>query len=104
MVAAVSGAIASAAAKSLTTVLDNPAMEKLAARTVEQLPTAAPYLLHVQPGLLSLNVNCPGGLVAALGITLIESALHILNDMRTFADAGVAVAQDGPGAGIQKQN
>lgn len=103
LAAAVSGAIASAAAKSMTIVLDNPDMEKLSAQTVGQLPAVSPYLLHVQPELLSLNVNCPGGLVAALGITLIDAALHILNDMRTFADAGVAVAQDGPGAGIQKQ-
>lgn len=104
LAAAVGGAIASAAARSLTIVLDNPDMEKLAAKAVEQLPAASPYLLHVQPELLSLNVNCPGGLISALGISLIEAALHILNDMRTFADAGVAVAQDGPGAGVQKQN
>lgn len=104
LAAAVSGAVASAAAKSMTIVLDNPDMEKLTAQAVEQLPAASPYLLHVQPELLSLNVNCPGGLVSALGIALIEAALHILNDMRTFADAGVAVAHDGPGAGIQKQN
>lgn len=104
LAAAVSGAVASAAARSMTIVLDNPDMEKLTAQAVEQLPAASPYLLHVQPELLSLNVNCPGGLVSALGIALIEAALHILNDMRTFADAGVAVAHDGLGAGIQKQN
>ncbi len=104
LAAAVSGAVASAAARSMTIVLDNPDMEKLTAQAAEQLPAASPYLLHVQPELLSLNVNCPGGLVSALGIALIEAALHILNDMRTFADAGVAVAHDGLGAGIQKQN
>lgn len=104
LTAAISGAVASAAARSMTIVLDNPDMEKLTTQAVEQLPAASPYLLHVQPELLSLNVNCPGGLVSALGIALIEAALHILNDMRTFADAGVAVAHDGLGAGIQKQN
>lgn len=103
LAAAVKGAIAAAASKSMTIVLDDPEMEQLAAEAVEQLPAASPYLFHVQPELLSLDVNCPGGLVAALGLTLIEASLHILNDMRTFADAGVAVAQDGPGAGVQKQ-
>ena len=85
----------------MTIVLDNPDIENMAADCIEEIPAAAPYLLHVQPELLKLDVDCPGGLVAALGITLAEAALHMVNDMRTFADAGVAVAEDGPGAGIE---
>ena len=88
----------------MTIVLDNPDIENMASDCIEEIPAAAPYLLHVQPELLKLDVDCPGGLVAALGITLAEAALHMINDMRTFADAGVAVAEDGPGAGIQKQH
>lgn len=104
LTAALQGIIASAAGNSMTIVLDNPDIENMAADCVEEIPAAAPYLLHVQPELLKLDVDCPGGLVAALGITLAEAALHMINDMRTFADAGVAVAEDGPGAGIQKQH
>ncbi|MDO4204867.1 MAG: nicotinate-nucleotide--dimethylbenzimidazole phosphoribosyltransferase [Selenomonadaceae bacterium] len=102
--AAIRGIISTAAGCSMTIVLDNPDVEKIAADCTTALPAAAPYLLHVQPELLKLEVNCSGGLVAALGITLAEAALHMVNDMRTFADAGVAVAEDGPGAGVQKQH
>ncbi len=104
LLSAVRGIISTAAANAMTIILDNPEMEKMAAGCIENVPAAAPYLLHVQPELLKLDVNCPGGLVAALGITLAEAALHMVNDMRTFADAGVAVAEDGPGAGVQKQH
>ncbi|WP_196599453.1 nicotinate-nucleotide--dimethylbenzimidazole phosphoribosyltransferase [Pectinatus frisingensis] len=38
-----------------------------------------------------------------IGLILIEGALHMLNDMKTFAEAAVAVANDGPGAGRQKE-
>lgn len=102
--AALQGITAAAAKNCATVVLDDPAVEKMAADFTETLPAAKPYLLHVQPELLRLGVNCPGGLVAALGITLAEAALHMVNDMRTFAAAGVAVAEDGPGAGVQKQH
>ena len=40
----------------------------------------------------------PGGLIASLGFELIDASLHILNDMRTFAETKVATATDGPGA------
>ena len=53
--------------------------------------------------LLTMGITCPGGLIASLGMGLVEAALHILNDMRTFAETRVAVASDGPGAGRQLQ-
>lgn len=37
-----------------------------------------------------------------VGLILIDGALHMLNDMKTFAEAAVSVANDGPGAGRQK--
>lgn len=37
-----------------------------------------------------------------VGMILIDGALHMLNDMKTFAEASVAVANDGPGFGRQK--
>ena len=50
-----------------------------------------------------MDITCPGGLVASLGFGLVEASLHVLNDMRTFAETRVAVASDGPGAGRQQQ-
>jgi len=44
------------------------------------------------------------GTGAALGMTLIDGSLHVLNDMKTFAEARVAIAQDGPGAQTQRSN
>ena len=38
---------------------------------------------------------------AVLGISLIHAALHVLNDMKTFGEAAVSVAEDGPGALVQ---
>ena len=38
-----------------------------------------------------------------IGLILIDASLHMLNDMKTFAEAAVAVANDGPGAGRQKE-
>ena len=34
---------------------------------------------------------------------IVDAALHMLNDMKTFAEARVAVADDGPGAGRQTE-
>ena len=50
-----------------------------------------------------LSVPCMGVLActACLGIKIIDAALHMLNDMKTFAEARVSVANDGPGAGRQ---
>ena len=33
-----------------------------------------------------------------MGMSIIKASLHVLNDMKTFGEAEVAVAQDGPGA------
>jgi nicotinate-nucleotide--dimethylbenzimidazole phosphoribosyltransferase len=47
---------------------------------------------------LHLNMRLGEGTGAALGMALIDAGLHVLNDMKTFGEAEVAVAQDGPGA------
>ena len=41
------------------------------------------------------------GVGAVLGISLIHAALHVLNDMKTFGEVAVSVAEDGPGALVQ---
>jgi nicotinate-nucleotide--dimethylbenzimidazole phosphoribosyltransferase len=44
--------------------------------------------------LLNLNMRLGEGTGAALGITLVEAAVKVLNEMATFADAGVSEATE----------
>ena len=53
------------------------------------------------PVYLYLGMNVGEGVGAALGISLIQAALHVVNDMKTFGEAQVSVAEDGPGALVQ---
>ena len=99
--AALLGAISAAAARRCLVVLDDPLTESVA-RCAESLsPTLAPYLLHVQPDYLALSLDAGGGIAASLGMRLVDAALHMENDMKTFAETAVAVAADGPGKGRQ---
>ena len=99
--AALLGAISAAAARRCLVVLDDPLTESVA-RCAERLsPTLAPYLLHVQPDYLALSLEAGGGIAASLGMRLVDAALHMENDMKTFAETAVAVAADGPGKGRQ---
>lgn len=65
------------------------------------VPDIAPYAMFVCPDYLDLNITTGGGCICALGMKLIDAALQMMKDMKTFAEAGVAIATDGPGAGIQ---
>ena len=47
---------------------------------------------------LELDLAANAGVGAALGMSLLTASLHMLNDMKTFGEAEVAVAQDGPGS------
>ncbi len=108
------GVIVGAAAHKTAVVLDNlvtAAAGLLAARVV---PAAAAYLIgsHYSrltlqktaldlsdvPAYLHLALQDREGAGAALGITILDASLHMLNDMKTFGEADVAVAQDGLGA------
>lgn len=71
--------------------------------SVEPAHKEALALLNL-PAYLQLDMNLGEGTGAALGMSLITAALHVLNDMKTFGEAKVAVAQDGPGALKQSQN
>ena len=102
-VAALLGAIIAGARNSALIVLDDEATE-IVARYAEALcPALRPYLLHTQPKLLRLDITASGGYIACLGFKIIDAALHILNDMKTFAETRVSVADDGPGAGRQEE-
>lgn len=37
------------------------------------------------------------GLGSAMGLSVVDASLHMLNDMKTFGEATVTVAEDGPG-------
>ncbi len=50
------------------------------------------------PAYLHLDLGVGQGIGAALGMSLIDASLHVLNDMKTFTEAQVAIAQDGPGS------
>ena len=65
------------------------------------VPEIKPYLMFVYPDYLDLNITTGGGCICALGMKLIDAALQMMKDMKTFAEAGVAIANDGPGAKIQ---
>lgn len=82
-------------------VLDDKAAMAIARYAVQMCPALEKFLLPIQPTLYQMDMQAPG-LTAFAGIRLVTAALHVLNDMKTFAEAQVAVANDGPGAGIQK--
>lgn len=44
------------------------------------------------------------GYGSALGLSLLDAAADMLNEMKTFGSAGVAVAEDGPGKGRQRED
>ena len=101
LVSAVLGAMVAAAHNSSMVVLDDAATQAVARYAVNMLPDLEDFLLPIQPQLYQLDIQAPG-ITALAGIRLITACLHMLNDMKTFAEAQVAVANDGPGKGIQK--
>ncbi len=114
------GAILGAAAAGAAVVLDGVAADAAALLALQLAPQVKPYLIgsHLSahpahqtaldllglPGRLDLQLSVGQGVGAALGMIFINAALHVINDMRTFGEAGVAVAQDGPGALKQSQS
>jgi nicotinate-nucleotide--dimethylbenzimidazole phosphoribosyltransferase len=113
-IAGLVGVILGAAAGRAAVVLDGVITSAAALLAVKLAPAAAAYLVgshfscepaHKEAlalmGLkayLHLNMRLGEGTGAALGMRLIDAGLHVLNDMKTFGEAAVAVAQDGPGA------
>lgn len=100
LVSATMGAMLAAAHNHTLVVLDNEATVAVARYVVTMLPELEPFLLPVQPNLYQMNIKA-SGVTAIAGISLVLASLHMLNDMKTFSEAQVAVANDGPGKGIQ---
>ncbi|UZE45108.1 nicotinate-nucleotide--dimethylbenzimidazole phosphoribosyltransferase [Selenomonas sputigena] len=99
--AALLGALCDAAESRCLVLLDDPATESVAHLAETLAPTLKPYLLHVQSDYPALALPASCGVAASLGMRLVDAALHMENDMKTFAETAVAVAADGPGKGRQ---
>ena len=115
--AEMTGVILGAAAGGAVVVLDGLATGLAALIAVRLAPLAKEYLLashfaaepaHAEvlrlldlPAYLYLGLNFGEGVGAALGISLLQASLHMLNDMKTFGEAQVHVAEDGPGSLVQ---
>lgn len=115
--AAMTGVILGAAAGGAVVVLDGLATGLAALIAVRLAPLAKEYLMashfaaepaHAEvlrllelPACLYLGLNFGEGVGAALGISLLQASLHMLNDMKTFGEAQVHVAEDGPGSLVQ---
>lgn len=119
-IAGLVGVILGAASGGAAVVLDGLATSAAALVAVHIVPDVREYLVgshfSVEPAhrtaldslgikaYLHLDIEAGDGTGAALGISLINASLHVLNDMKTFGDAEVAVAQDGPGASRQSKD
>ncbi|MDR3589499.1 MAG: nicotinate-nucleotide--dimethylbenzimidazole phosphoribosyltransferase [Negativicutes bacterium] len=113
-IAGLVGVVLGAAAGGAVVVLDGVITAAAALLAVKMAPQAKDYLIgsHLScepahtaalqiigvPAYLRLDMRLGEGTGAALGMRLIDASLHVLNDMKTFGEAQVAVAQDGPGA------
>ena len=73
--------------------------DRLAHKTEANVPALTPYILHVLPDMLTIGAELTAGIEGLLALDIIRAALHVVNDMKTFTETGVAVAIDGAGAG-----
>ena len=117
--AGMTGVILGAAAGGAAVVLDDLPTSAAALVAIRMAPPVKDYLVgshfaaertHAEalqlmelPAYLYLGMNVGEGVGAALGISLIQASLHVLNDMKTFAEAEVHIAEDGPGALVQSK-
>lgn len=112
--AAMTGIIIGSARARATVVTDDFASQIAAYWAIKIAPAAKDYLLIPEysplpahqslkasiglPAYLDLNVTIGSGCTSTLGMRLIDAAIHMVNDMKTFEDAAVATATDGPGS------
>lgn len=75
--------------------------DRIARSAVAENAALSPYILHVLPDMLTIDTALTAGIAGLLGIEIVRAALHVVNDMKTFTETGVAVAIDGAGAGRQ---
>lgn len=95
------GALTGAAAAGRLILPGDEQTDCIARKFAAAHPDIAPHILHILPDMLTPDAPLPAGMAGILGCDIIRAALHVLNDMKTFAETGVAVAIDGVGAGRQ---
>ena len=100
IISALMGAIIAAAHNCSFILLDDRTVDLVARYTERLCPAVRPYLLHPR-ALLLTGETLPGGITACLTAIIVEASLTMLNEMKTFAEAGVSVAADGAGVGRQ---
>ncbi|KAF1682279.1 nicotinate-nucleotide--dimethylbenzimidazole phosphoribosyltransferase [Veillonella sp. R32] len=62
----------------------------------EPVHKAQMKFLEISP-YLYYNLEIDEALGSVMGLSVVDAALHMLNDMKTFGEATVTVAEDGPG-------
>ncbi len=119
-IAALFGLVVGAARHGMLIVFDNAVTGAAALAACEVYPEIKNYLfpsvaydepVHMMQlrrlGLsayLHYDVTAAQGVGSALGLLLFDAALDMLNVMKTFGSAHVAVAEDGPGKGRQRED
>lgn len=119
-IAALVGTIIASASNRCAIILDNFTTTIAALLAVKIAPEVKDYLIASQlspdpahkltlnllnlPISLNLDMSIGQGCASALGMKLLDASMHMLNDMKTFGQAAVAVANDGPGAKRQNKN
>ena len=98
---AVLGAMLAAAHNRCLVVIDDAATAAIARYAIIICPELRYFLMQAAPDIYQLDCKISSGLNAMLSFRLIDASMHMLNDMRTFTDTQVPVANDGPGLGKQ---
>lgn len=88
-VSAIIGAIVAAAHNSSLIVLDNGGVGIIASYLMALCPELEPFLLFAEPEILRVGVDQPCGVITELGMSLVQASIAIVNDMKTFEEAGV---------------
>ena len=101
--AALSGALQGAAAGGSLILPGDARTDRIAREISEENAALRPCILHILPDMLTIDAELTAGIAGILGMEIVHAALHVVNDMKTFTETGVAVAIDGAGAGRQKK-
>ena len=119
-IAALFGLVVQAAREGLMVVFDNAVTGAAALAAATVYPDCKNYLFpsvyYEEPvhqmqmqklgmkAFLHYDFTEAEGYGSALGLSLLDAAIDMLNQMKTFGSAGVAVAEDGPGKGRQRED
>ena len=99
--AALTGSLHGAAAGASLILPGDARTDRAAHTATDENAALRPYILHILPDMLMIDTELTAGIAGILGIDIVRAALHVVNDMKTFTETGVAVAIDGAGAGRQ---